>query len=163
MGNLPQERLEIFSPPFYWTSEDYFGPIEVVYGPNRAIKRYGALFICLTTRAVHLGVATSLSTEEFLLTLRIFLELYGNPASIDSNNGTYFVGAEKELIKDVEELKNKRVVTSSAGLSLCTAWPTLAPTLSMLWMLDRVRDVCEYCLLYSDGPSPGEGRSVQVS
>ena len=58
MGNLPPERLEIFSPSFYRTSVDYFGPLEVGYGRNRTIKRYGALFTCLTTRAVHLELAT---------------------------------------------------------------------------------------------------------
>ena len=65
MGNLPQKRLEIFSPPFYQTSVDFFGPIEVGYGRKRTIKRYGALFTCLTTRAVHLELATSLSTDDF--------------------------------------------------------------------------------------------------
>ena len=62
---------------------------------NCTTKRYGTLFICLTTTAVHLEVATSLSTEDFLMTLCRFLALYGTPASIISDNGTDFIG-EKE-------------------------------------------------------------------
>ena len=67
MGDLPAERLAMFSPPFYRTAVDYFGPIEVGYGQNRTTKIYGALFTCLNTRTVHLEVATSLSTEDFLI------------------------------------------------------------------------------------------------
>ena len=107
MGDLPAERLAMFSPPFYRTAVDYFGSIEVGYGQNRTTKRYGALFIFLTTRAVHLEVATSLSTEDFLMTLRRFLALYRTPASINSDNGTNFLGAEKELLREVKTLSKE--------------------------------------------------------
>ena len=40
----------------------------------------------------------------------------------------------------------KIVVTSSAGPSLRTAWPTLTPTLSMSGTLDRVRDIVNIAL-----------------
>ena len=43
--------------------------------------------------------------------------------------------------------KRSHLVRLSAGLSLCTAWPTIAPTLSTL---DKVRDVCVHYRLCPD-------------
>ena len=40
MGNVPEETLEMFSPPFYRISVDYFGPIEIGYRRNGRTKRY---------------------------------------------------------------------------------------------------------------------------
>jgi hypothetical protein len=54
MGDLPVKRLNSYSPPFTHVAEDYFGPIEIRADQNRVVKRYGALFTCLVTRAVHL-------------------------------------------------------------------------------------------------------------
>ena len=42
------------------------------------------------------------------MALRRFLALYGKPASINSDNGNNFVGAEKELVKDVKKLNEER-------------------------------------------------------
>lgn len=97
MSDLPAERLNSFSPPFTHVATDYFGPIETSAGRNRVVKRYVALFTCLVTRAVHLELAESLSAEDFLLVFRIFIGLYVKPASLHSDNGTNFVGAEREL------------------------------------------------------------------
>jgi hypothetical protein len=97
MSDLPAERLNSYSPPFTHVATDYFGPIETSAGRNRVVKRYGALFTCLVTRAVHLELAESLSAEDFLLVFRRFIGLYGKPASVHSDNGTNFVGAEREL------------------------------------------------------------------
>ena len=104
MADLPIERLAVHTPAFHHTAVDYFGPLEVAYGRGRSVKRYGALFTCLTTRAVYLDLAKSLSTEDFLLVLRRFLSFYSKPESIHSDNGTNFVGAEKELVAPVGQL-----------------------------------------------------------
>ena len=97
MGDLPPQRLDMLTLPFSRTSVDYFGPLTVGLNRNRTDKRYGALFTCLVTRAVYLDLAKSLATEDFLLILRRFVGLYGRPRSIHSDNGTNFVGAEREL------------------------------------------------------------------
>lgn len=64
MGELPQERLAAYEPAFTNTAIDYFGPFVVAYGRGRTTKRYGALFACLTSRAVHLNLALSLSLSQ---------------------------------------------------------------------------------------------------
>ena len=83
---------------------DYFGPVETSPGRNRVTKRYGALFTCLATRAVNLELAESLSSEDFLLVLRRFIGLFGKPVTVHSDNGTNFVGAERELNDLVNQL-----------------------------------------------------------
>ena len=105
MANLPEIRLAPFTPPFHHTACDYFGPIVVKVGRNKTAKHYGILFTCLNTRAVHLELATDCSTMEFLQVLRRFFAIRGTPAVMISDNGTQFVGAEKELKEMVKGWK----------------------------------------------------------
>ena len=106
MGEIPKERLAAHHHPFFYTAVDYFGPLEITHARNRVTKRYGALFTCLTTRAIYIDLAQSLSTPDFLNILRRFISIYGLPNTICSDNGTNFVGAEKELTKIMETLRN---------------------------------------------------------
>jgi hypothetical protein len=53
MANLPASRLQPYTPPFMFTSCDYFGPIKVKIGRNKTTKHYGVIFTCTNTRAVH--------------------------------------------------------------------------------------------------------------
>jgi len=49
------------------------------------------------TKAVHIEVVTSLSTEAFLAVLRRFITRRGKPRTICSDNGTNIQGAANEL------------------------------------------------------------------
>ena len=49
------------------------------------------------TKAVHIEVVTSLTTEAFLAALRRFIARRGKPRTIYSDNGTNFQGAANEL------------------------------------------------------------------
>ena len=102
MSDLPPERMAPFTPPFYYCSCDYFGPFHVKISRNKSAKHYGVIFTCLNTRAVHLEVATNCSTSEFLQVLRRFFAIRGQPARMYSDNGTQFVGAERELREMVQ-------------------------------------------------------------
>ena len=69
---------------------------------TRPEKRWGFLFTCLTTRAVHIEVVPSLDTSSCVMGVERFIARRGTPTTIMSDNGTSFVGAQKELIACVE-------------------------------------------------------------
>lgn len=96
MSDLPVARLQLYKPAFYSCGMDCFGPLLVKIG-RRTEKRWGILFKCLTTRAVHLDLLPSLSTDSFLMALRRFVARRGTPAELWSDRGTNFRGGEREL------------------------------------------------------------------
>ena len=95
MADLPIERLGYKQPPFSNTGVDYFGPFLVSIRRSTE-KRWGFLFNCLTTRAVHIEVAPSLDTSSCVMGVERFIARRGTPTTIMSDNGRNFVGAQKE-------------------------------------------------------------------
>jgi hypothetical protein len=64
MGVLPTERVT-FLYPFYHTGVDYAGPVYIKRGGVRSKiieKGYIAVFVCLSTKCVHLELVQNLST-----------------------------------------------------------------------------------------------------
>ena len=108
MAPLPECRLAIGCPTFYHTGIDYFGPILVKYGRTKP-KRWCCLFTCMTTRAVHLEVAESLSTDDFINVLRRFQNRRGNPKAFYSDCGSNFKGAEAELRESLKMLDQSEI------------------------------------------------------
>lgn len=96
MADLPVAHLHLYKPAFYSTGVDCFGPFEVKIG-RPVEKRWGIIFKCLTIRAVHLDVLTSIDTDAFLMALRRFIARRGTPAELYSEQGTNFRGGEREL------------------------------------------------------------------
>ncbi|XP_035986234.1 uncharacterized protein LOC118559686 [Fundulus heteroclitus] len=103
MSDLPEVRLRLFKPPFYSTGVDCFGPFIIKVG-RRSEKRWGILFKCLTTKAVHIDVLTSLDADAFLMALRRFIARRGKPSEILSDQGTNFKGGDRELRKAFQAL-----------------------------------------------------------
>lgn len=101
MADLPPDRVTPGDPPFTKVGVDYFLPI-IVTRDRTELKRYGCLFTCLVTRAIHLEVANSLETDTFLNALQRFIARRGKPQLIRLDNGTNFVGAKAELAKAVK-------------------------------------------------------------
>ena len=108
MADLPTERVTPDKPPFTYTGVDYFGPFLVKRGRSE-VKRYGCVFTCLASRAVHLEVAHSLDTDSFIFALRRFISRRGHPAKMFSDNGTNFKGGHKELKESLETLNNSKI------------------------------------------------------
>ncbi|CAI5636866.1 unnamed protein product [Oreochromis niloticus] len=96
MADLPAARLRLYKPAFYSTGVDCFGPMFVKVG-RRHEKRWGIIFKCMTTRAVHLDLLSSLDADAFLMALRQFIARRGTPAELWSDCGTNFKGGEREL------------------------------------------------------------------
>ena len=107
MANLPEGRLIADHPPFTFVGVDLFDPLLVKQGRSQ-LKRYGVLFTCFTTRAVHIEVAHGLDTSSFIQSLRRFVARRGQVLELRSDNGSNFVGAEHELAKVVENWNKPR-------------------------------------------------------
>ena len=108
MADLPSQRVTGYTRPFQFTGVDYFGPMMVKRARSR-IKKWGCLFTCLVTRAVHLELADSLDTDDFIMVLRCFISRRGKPQEIFSDNGTNFIGADRELRECVQSLEQDKV------------------------------------------------------
>lgn len=92
MAPLPVQRITPNLRPFSFTGVDYFGPLIVTVG-RRAEKRWVSLFTCLTTRAIHLEVVHSLSSQSCVMAIRRFACRRGMPIEFFSDNGTNFTDA----------------------------------------------------------------------
>ncbi|XP_022162394.1 uncharacterized protein LOC111028156 [Myzus persicae] len=107
MGNLPVCRLQQIM-PFHATGVDYAGPIPLKERRTRNAQvshAYICLFVCMSTKALHLEVASTLSTETFLMAFTRFAARRGPIQAIYSDCGTNFVGASR-LFKSVSEYQN---------------------------------------------------------
>ena len=107
MADLPIDRLEP-APPFAYCGVDYIGPWLTKQG-RKDIKRYGVLFTCMTSRAIHLLVAHTLETDPFLNALRWFICRRGLVRQLRSNRGTNFIGARRKLRETLSEIDENKV------------------------------------------------------
>ncbi|XP_060859522.1 uncharacterized protein LOC132936768 [Metopolophium dirhodum] len=100
MADLPTERLEP-NRPFKKCGVDYAGPIAIKTSLRRnaaVLKGYIlCVFICFSTRAVHIELVADLTTEAFLNVLKRFIGRRGVCSDIFSDNATNFVGANNRL------------------------------------------------------------------
>ncbi|KAK3098915.1 hypothetical protein FSP39_024266 [Pinctada imbricata] len=100
MANLPPDRSEP-SPPFTCVGVDCFGPWQIVTrrtrGGQAASKRWGVMFTCLSTRAVHIEVIEELSSSSFINALRRLIAIRGPVRIFRSDRGTNFVGSTEDL------------------------------------------------------------------
>ncbi|KAL4154263.1 hypothetical protein QTP88_002088 [Uroleucon formosanum] len=99
MADLPDTRVQQRR-PFERVGVDYAGPLqmrETRLRKSRVFKIYIAVFICFTTKAVHLEVVTDLSTDAFLAAFDRFIARRGLPSDVFSDCGTNFAGADKKL------------------------------------------------------------------
>ena len=114
MGYLPESCLAINGLSFTTMGIDYFGPLTIKQGgptpsPDGTSKKYGAIFTCLSTRAVHIKLIPNLPTDNFILTLHRLISRRGHPKNIFSGNRTNFAGAQRELDKPLRTLDQERI------------------------------------------------------
>jgi hypothetical protein len=74
------------------------------------IKLWVCLYTCAVYPAMHLELTSSLSTESFLQTFRIFVARRGRPVIIYSDNGTNFVCTDRAF----RQLDWKKIVETIA-------------------------------------------------
>ena len=114
MGHLPLERVSSNHPAFQDVGVDFFGVFHVRC-KRTFVKRYGCIFTCMSSRAVHIEVAHSLSTESFLCCLNRFIARRGRPKVIFSDNGTNLKGANRELQSLMSSLNLSKVYKELKG------------------------------------------------
>lgn len=110
MASLPRDRV-LSSRPFLKVGIDYGGPFSLKSSRIRKapiIKGYLAIFICMATKALHIEVVTSLSTESFIMTFKRFISRRGNPSVVYSDNATNFLGARNQLKELRDFFKNTK-------------------------------------------------------
>lgn len=61
------------------------------------------IFTCLTSRAIHLEVVDSLTTDSTIMAIKRMINIRGKMKIILSDNGTNFRGAANELAKEMEK------------------------------------------------------------
>ncbi|XP_073811778.1 uncharacterized protein [Musca autumnalis] len=139
MGNLPKDRVT-GSRPFQIVGVDFAGPIPTylrIRGKS-PYKSYIAVFVCFTTKAVHLEAVSDLSSDAFIAALKRFIGRRGVPSKIYCDNATNFVGAETKLNdfhKHFHEESNKTAVAYFASTKFIefSFIPPRAPHFGGLW------------------------------
>ena len=109
MGNLPCPRTKMMEKVFTHTGTDLAGPIRMKMSSGRGqkiTKGYIVLFICMTTRAVHIEVVSDQSAEAFSAALNRFVARRGNVKKLYSDNGPNFILANKILQLENEQASN---------------------------------------------------------
>ncbi|XP_062714411.1 uncharacterized protein LOC134291109 [Aedes albopictus] len=132
MGPLPVARITPYVRAFTFVGLDYFGPLTVRVGLAKA-KRWVALFTCLTTRAIHLEVAASLTTDSCKQAIRRFIARRGAPQEIYSDQGTNFQGVRSEMDKEMRSINESLASTITNQRTQWKFNPPYAPHMGGVW------------------------------
>jgi hypothetical protein len=141
MGDLPVKRLEP-ARPFINSGLDYCGPILIKThrgrGKQKTIKAYVCLFICLSTKAIHIELVSDLTADTFLDALKRFVSRRGTVKSIISDNATNFIKANKNLIDLHQFFQNfeisRKLVTTLSNENIQWKFiPPRTPNFGGLW------------------------------
>ncbi|XP_049301851.1 uncharacterized protein LOC125775371 [Bactrocera dorsalis] len=139
MAALPPERCN-YALPFTITGVDFAGPFQIKASMLRSSsfrKAYVTVFVCFTTKAVHLELCSDLTTAAFLAAFARFVGRRGIPLKIMSDNGKNFVGAqratEKEFLQFMKEV-SPEIVKKYASQGIDWQFiPPCSPHMGGLW------------------------------
>jgi len=97
---------------------DYCGPfiLKTRGRGNNKYKGYIVVFICFSTRSIHLEVTTDLSTANFISAFKRFISRRGKPTNMYSDQGTNLIGANNEL-QEVQDFLKKHTNQIKSELS----------------------------------------------
>lgn len=138
MADLPPFRTEQ-ARPFAFVGCDYAGFFHIKTSTRRnspLTKAYIALFICMTTKAIHLELVCDLSTAEFVMAFENFVARRGMPQLLYTDNGTNFIGAAKEIKSQIDQMfaQNNSLTRMLAKNNIeFKTIPARAPHMGGLW------------------------------
>ena len=108
MSALPAFRTTAYELCFTYTGVDYFGPQNIKKGRS-VVKRWGAIFTCVNSRAIHLELPTPL---EFDCVINIFIRFVNRRGPLKfmySDNGTNFVDVERGIRQAIENWNKRQI------------------------------------------------------
>ncbi|XP_075990311.1 uncharacterized protein LOC142985958 [Anticarsia gemmatalis] len=139
MGDLPSVRVKP-ARAFLNSGVDFAGPFNVLMNKGRGAKTtkaYIAIFVCMSTKAIHLELVGDLSSSAFIGAFKRFCARRGKCTNIWSDQGRNFVGANKELSEAWKEAQLQFDGEVSEMLANDgTQWhfiPAYSPTFGGLW------------------------------
>jgi hypothetical protein len=94
-GPLHGTCLQVRKPAWTNVGMDHFGPFIM----NKKSKKWGLIFICLTTRAIHLEDVDGPGAEPFCQALERFIGWRSRPEKLSSDRGTAFVNLAEQTKK----------------------------------------------------------------
>ena len=101
---------------------DYAGPFVMKITRRVSAKRYLCLLTCPVTRAVHLEMAFSLGTADFLKAFSRMVATRGKSGEVISDNGINFVGAEREPRELIQSLDQTGIADDAANKGIKWSW-----------------------------------------
>ena len=110
MADLPPDRVRS-ARPFQGVGTDFAGPFLMKSSSlrnSRILKCYLCIFVCLSTKAVHLEVVPDLSVEGFVAAFTRFVSRRGLPSLVRSDCGSNYVGTDKYLKELYVYLRDNR-------------------------------------------------------
>lgn len=123
-GSVPKFRYDFQSAPFTNVGIDIFGPLKIAMTTKG--KRYGVIFSCATTRAVHIEPIHDQKAQSVFQALLNFMSRRGVPHRIYTDNGVNLMAVKKQLMKFLQQISNFH-----PELSLHVEWIQL--TVSSPW------------------------------
>lgn len=99
MADLPAPRVNLVR-PFLHTGVDFTGHMLVKSNRLRNakfIKGYICVFVCLSSKCIHLELVSDMTSNSFILALKRFISRRGLCHTIYSDNATNFKGTHHEL------------------------------------------------------------------
>jgi hypothetical protein len=107
MADLPEPRVTP-SRAFTHCGVDFTGHVEVKSTKGRGIKTtkgYVAVFVCLSTKAVHLELVSDLTSSTFIAAFKRMCARRGPPKHMYSDNATNYTGSAKILARENREAR----------------------------------------------------------
>ncbi|XP_055640752.1 uncharacterized protein LOC129778100 [Toxorhynchites rutilus septentrionalis] len=116
MGELPAAGVTA-SRPSSATAVDYWGPtaLRPPYRRAASSKAYIAVFVCFSTRAVHIELVTDLSTAKLIQALRRSVSHQSLCAVVYSVNGRNFLVADNEIQRLVRNQQHRQTVAQECA------------------------------------------------
>lgn len=111
MAPLPEPRVTL-TKPFLHTGLDFAGPFQIKSKEGRGIrsfKAYIAIFVCLATKAIHIELVGSLTSDAAIAAIKRFVAKRGVVKMMYSDNGTNFVGAFRKLKRIMELVRDQNL------------------------------------------------------